>query len=263
MITLIPKPALLLGVLATLGLFSLGGKAQEGPQVGYEDTPFLPGQEWRVHDKARPRPPVIQPGRDGGPPSDAIVLFDGSGLEAWRRADDQAADWRLEGDAMVVTPGGSLVTREAFGDIQLHLEWAAPLEVQGESQGRGNSGVILMGRYEIQVLDSFENASYADGQAAAMYGQYPPLVNACRPPGEWQTYDILFTAPRFEGERLVSEAKVTVLHNGVVVHNARPFLGAVAHRAVGSYQPHPPQAPLTLQNHGNPVRYRNIWVRRL
>ncbi|MFT5288173.1 MAG: hypothetical protein ACI8QS_000295 [Planctomycetota bacterium] len=242
----------------------LNGGAQEGPQVGYDDTPVLPGQEWRVHDIARPRPPVIQPGVGSAAPSDAIVLFDGKDMDSWSQGGDGKVQWEVQGDGSVmVTGGGSIRSREEFGDMQLHLEWASPSEVKGESQGRGNSGVIIMGRYEVQVLDSFENASYADGQAAAMYGQYPPDVNACRAPGEWQTYDIIFTAPRFEGDELLSPAIVTVLHNGVVVHNARPYIGAVAHRNVGTYSPHPPLGAIELQDHGNPVKFRNIWVRRL
>ena len=165
---------------------------------------------------------------------------------------------------MEVNGSGTIETVELFGDCQLHVEWATPAKPEGKSQGRGNSGVFLMGRYEIQVLDSFENRTYADGQAAAMYGQRPPDVNACRPPGEWQSYDILFRAPRFTGDgQLESPAVVTVVHNGVLVHHAQPFIGATTHRAVAKYTPHPPEGPIALQDHGNPVRFRNIWVRRL
>jgi hypothetical protein len=158
---------------------------------------------------------------------------------------------------------GDIETREHFGDCQLHLEWAAPAEVSGNSQGRGNSGVFLMGRYEIQVLDCYDNPTYADGTTAAIYGQHPPLVNACRRPGEWQTYDIIWTMPRFEGDRLVSPAYVTMLHNGVLVHNHREVLGLTAHRRSTPYAPHPPAGPLRLQDHGNPTRFRNIWYRPL
>ena len=239
------------------------GGAQEGPQVGYDDTPYLPDQEWRVHDKARPRPPVVQPGVGTAPPSDAIVLFDGSDVDAWSKGDGSPAHWRIDGDAMVVSGGGGIKTRESFGDVQLHIEWATPSEVKGDSQGRGNSGVILMGRYEIQVLDSYENPSYADGQAAAMYGQFPPLVNSSRGPGEWQSYDILFETPRWENGELVRPARATVLHNGVVVHHAIEFLGATRHAAVAEYAEHGPTGPIQLQDHGNPVRFRNVWVRPL
>jgi len=226
--------------------------------TGYTDTPFLPGGEWRVHDDARPRPPVVVPGRGGGPPSDATVLFDGTNLDAW-----SGGPWSIEDGALVVNGTGAMQTKESFGDIQLHLEWSSPAEVESASQGRGNSGVFLLGRYEVQVLDSYENESYADGQAAALYGQRPPDVNACRAPGEWQTYDILFRAPRFEEDELTSPGVVTVLHNGVAVHHAEAFIGATAHKQVAKYAPHASQGPIQLQDHGNPVRYRNIWVRPL
>jgi hypothetical protein len=158
---------------------------------------------------------------------------------------------------------GDIETREHFGDCQLHIEWCAPAEVHGESQGRGNSGVYFAGRYEVQILDSHGNPTYADGQAAAVYGQFPPQVNACRRPGEWQSYDIVFTAPRFEGDRLREPAHVTVFHNGVLVHHAQELLGAAGHRTLPRYTPHPPEGPLRLQDHGNPVRFRNVWIRRL
>jgi len=231
-------------------------------QPGYDDTPQLPGVKWRVHDKARPRPPVVNPGSGAAPPADATVLFDGTDLKAWR-GEKGDAGWRIVDGAMEVNGTGSLTTRAEFGDCQLHLEWMAPVKVEGESQGRGNSGVFLMGRYEIQVLDSFDNPTYADGQAAALYGQRPPDVNVCRKPGEWQSYDILFRGPRFEGNALVKPAIVTVLHNGVAVHHAEPLLGATAHRTVGVYTPHGPKGPVVLQDHGNPVRFRNVWIRSL
>lgn len=242
---------------ATASLFG-----DDDPPVGYTDTPHLPGSEWRVHDADRPRPEVVTPGRAGSPPSDAIVLFDGSGLDEWRSG-KEVATWDLVDGAMVVNGSGSIESARAFGDCQVHLEWAAPAVVDSSSQGRGNSGVFLMGRYELQILDSYENESYADGQAAAMYGQRPPAVNACRAPGEWQTYDIVFRAPRFEGEELREPARVTLIHNGVVVHHDEAFIGATTHRAVASYAPHAERLPLALQDHGNPVKYRNIWVREL
>jgi hypothetical protein len=164
---------------------------------------------------------------------------------------------------MEVNGQGSIETRERFGDCQLHLEWAAPANVEGFGQDRGNSGVFLMGRYEVQVLDSRDNATYADGQAAALYGQTPPAVNASKAPGEWQTYDILFRAPRFANDTLVSPALVTVIHNGVVVHHATAFHGATAHKQTGAYAAHAADGPIVLQDHGSPVRFRNIWVRRM
>jgi hypothetical protein len=163
----------------------------------------------------------------------------------------------------VVAKTGDIQTREEFGDCQLHLEWAPPSEVVGDSQGRGNSGVFLMGRYEIQVLDCYDNPTYADGTTGAIYAQCPPLVNACRRPGEWNTYDIIWEAPRFEGEQVVRPAYVTVLLNGLVLHHRQELIGATTHRKVGEYTAHPPAGPLRLQDHGNPVRFRNIWYRPL
>ncbi len=258
-------------VLAALALPAQEAKPVPAPapakpaKVGYTDTPFLPGSKWRVHDAERPQPAVVTPGAAGEspkPPSDAVVLFAGKDLSAWtsRGAD---AKWKVEGGVMEVNGTGDIETREQFGDCQLHVEWAAPEQVKGESQGRGNSGIYFMGRYEVQVLDSFENPTYADGQAAALYGQMPPLVNACRKPGEWQTYDIVFEAPRFEGDRVVRPARLTVFHNGVLVQLAQEMIGASNHRAVGKYTPHGPAAALRLQDHGNPVRYRNLWIRKL
>ncbi|MCF7854576.1 MAG: DUF1080 domain-containing protein [Candidatus Pacebacteria bacterium] len=237
------------------------------PSIGYDDTPVLPGQEWRVHDGRRPQPRVVTPppaGEPLPPPSDAVVLFDGTDLSQWKGADGDA-QWPLGGGYMEVAPGtGGIETREQFGDCQLHLEWAAPGEVKGDSQGRGNSGVFLLGKYEIQVLDGYDNPTYADGITAAIYGQYPPLVNACRKPGEWQTYDIFFVAPRFNGKKLESPAYVTVIHNGVLVHHHQALMGPTGHRTVSSYDiPHPPTGPLALQDHGDLVRYRNIWIREL
>jgi 3-keto-disaccharide hydrolase len=237
--------------------------------VGYDDTPMLPGSPWRVHDARRPQPTVVTPGtasapeQAGRPPSDAVVLFDGTNLSAWTGREGEAK-WQVANGSMEVTRTGDIETREHFGDCQLHLEFATPAEVKGDSQGRGNSGVFLMGRYEIQVLDGFDNLTYADGITASIYGQFPPLVNACRPPGEWQSYDIFFVAPRFDGERLLSPAYITVVHNGVLVHNHQAALGPTGHKNLSSYdRPHAAEGPLKLQDHGNPVRYRNIWVRRL
>ncbi len=240
---------------AMLCVIAIGACAVQDPQPGYDDTPVLPGQKWKVHDKTRPRPERVTP---GDVPSDAVVLFDGKDLSKWKGA------WKAENGYVEVVRGkGDLVSTEEFGDCQLHIEWCAPAGGKAQGQARGNSGVFLMSRYEIQVLDSHESITYADGQAAAIYGQWPPLVNASRPSGEWQSYDIVFTAPRFKDDKLESPAYVTVLHNGVVVHNHAEILGPTAHRSLPKYAPHGAAGPIRLQDHGDPVRYRNIWVRKL
>lgn len=269
------RSTLMLGVVLALGGLILSVLVARQEMIGFDDTPFLPDQPWRVHDYRRPRPPVVTPGtfssqeRPGQPPSDAVVLFDGTDLSHWvtyapNNSNPQPARWKVENGYMEVVGGtGTIFSKEKFGNCQIHIEWASPKVAEGSSQGRGNSGVIIMGLYEIQVLDSFENLSYADGQAGAMYGQWPPLANASRPPGEWQVYDILFEAPVFDGDRLARPAYVTVLHNGVAIHHHQPFIGRMTYREVATYAPHEPEGPLSLQDHGNPVRYRNIWVRRL
>ncbi len=206
-----------------------------------------------------PVPKVVDPGTAGSAPADAIVLFDGKDLSAWQDAEK----WAIQ-DGYVEAHGGSITTKQAFGDCQLHLEWCAPEEVSGKGQGRGNSGVYLMGKYEIQILDSCENDTYPDGQAGAVYKQHPPLVNACRKPGQWQTYDILFTAPRFDkAGKLLTPACITLLHNGVVVQNHFELTGDTSYVRAPLYAPHPPKLPLSLQYHRNPVRFRNIWIREL
>ncbi len=229
--------------------------------LGYSDTPLLPGGQWHVHDGARPQPRRVDVGADGVP-SDAIVLFNGSDLSEWASGDGPAR-WKVADGAMEVNGTGGISTRRSFGDVQLHIEWASPSTPASSSQGRGNSGVFFYGLYEVQILDSFENPTYPDGQAAALYGQYPPLVNATRPPGEWQTYDIIFRAPRFDGETLTAPARATVLHNGVLVQDAQELIGQTAHKKVAGYAPHAAKAPLSLQDHGNPVRFRNVWIREL
>jgi 3-keto-disaccharide hydrolase len=241
---------------------------QQPGELGYTDTPMLPNQPWHVHDPARPHPPIITPASTpGGAPSDAIALFDGKDLSKWAQHGPKdellPPKWPVRDGYFESGGGGSLYTREAFGSIQLHLEWAAPAPPKGTSQERGNSGVFPMGLYEIQVLDSYQNVTYADGQAAALYGQWPPLANVARKPGEWQTYDIVFEAPRFEGARLVQPAFLTVLWNGVLAHNRKELQGPTVHRRVLPYEPHAAELPLFLQDHGNPVRFRNVWVRRL
>ena len=227
---------------------------------GYTDTPMLPGLPWHVHDPNRPIPPVVTPSsQPGGAPSDAIVLFDGKDLSKW-----QSPVWKVENGYIEVVPGkGDLISKEKFGDMQLHIEWATPAVVKGNSQARGNSGVYLESRFEVQVLDSFENRTYADGQAGAIYGQWPPMVNASRKPGEWQTYDIFFEAPRFDAEKLRRPAYITLVHNGVLVQLHQEAMGPTMHRALAKYEAQPAEDSLKLQDHNYPVRYRNIWVRRI
>ena len=222
---------------------------------------------WKVHDPQRPLPPVVTPGAENRlPPSDAVVLFDGSDLSAWKgtKRPGQPAEWKVKDGYMEVVPDtGAIETKQPFGSCQLHIEWAAPAEVKGDSQGRGNSGVYLMGKYEVQVLDTYQNVTYADGMAGAVYSQHPPLVNACRPPGQWQTYDIIFHAPKFEDGKLIRPADVTVLHNGLLVQDHWILTGPTDWKKRPPYSPHPDKLPISLQDHGNPVRYRNIWIRPL
>lgn len=251
--------------IVAAGTLAIRSQNAQSQGLGYQNTPLVPGTKWHVHDGTRPQPPVVTPGdAPGRPPSDAVVLFDGTDLSKWRTAQGAPAGWRIEDGAMVVVPkAGDVVSTETFGDVQLHVEWAAPAAVQGNGQGRGNSGVFLMGRYEVQVLDSYQNPTYPDGQASAIYGQFPPLVNAARRPGEWQTYDIIFTAPRFKDGTLASPARATVLHNGIAVHHGATLIGTTMHQQVGKYEPHADAGPLRLQDHGNPTRFRNIWARRI
>ncbi len=242
------------------------------PAIGYVDSPRVPGSPWRVHDLNRPRPRIVSVPVATEPqtaPSDAIILFDGTDLSHWRTPGEAPGDlmpagWKIVDGCLEVVPNsGSIQTVDTFGDCQLHLEWSAPDPPQGSSQERGNSGVIIMGKYEIQVLDSYRNVTYADGQASAIYGQYPPMVDVTRPPTDWNVYDIVFKAPVFDGDKLVKPGYVTVFHNGVLVHYHRKLMGAVAHKEVAQYVPHPPAGSLVLQDHGNPTRFRNIWVRPL
>ena len=212
---------------------------------------YLTGIRWS-------EPPVVTPGDAGAPPSDAVVLFDGSDLSKWNNGEK----WKVEGGA-ATSAGGPIVSKETFGDCQLHVEFATPAKVVGKGQGRGNSGVFLMGTYEVQILDSYNNATYFDGQCAAIYKQHPPLANACRPPGAWQSYDIIWRAPRFKDGKLERPAMITVLQNGVVVQAHFELLGDTPYHRPPEYRPHPPKGPIMLQFHGNPVRFRNIWVREL
>jgi hypothetical protein len=224
--------------------------------------------QWAIHDPARPLPPVVDPGPAGPPapaPSDAIVLFNGVDLSDWEDSNGGPARWKVEAGYMeVVAKTGSVGTEKTFGDCQVHVEWATPEVVSGEGQDRGNSGVFLMNAYEVQVLDSYENKTYADGMAGAIYGQYPPLVNVCRKPGEWQTYDIIFRRPRFDAEgKVASPARMTVFHNGILIHDNAELAGPTTHNIRTPYMPHPDRLPLSLQDHGSPVRFRNIWLRPL
>lgn len=256
-----------LGTIITLafaGLFIMNCAGHTGWQP--------PEMDYPIHSQERPQPPVIDPGtastqeQPGQPPSDAVVLFrEPEDLENWSSMDGSDAKWVAENGYMEAVKGAGYVkTREGFGDCQLHVEWATPLPVSGKGQGRGNSGVFLMGMYEVQVLDSYQNTTYPDGQAAAMYGQYPPLVNASRAPRQWQTYDIVFHRPRFdEGGELVKPATITVFHNGVLVQDHVTLTGPTANKARPEYRAHPDKLPLSLQDHGNPVRFRNIWIRPL
>lgn len=205
-------------------------------------------------------PPMVTPGLNGAPPSDAIVLFDGKDLSAWKSGDGGPAKWKVE-NGYAEMRGGNLVSKEEFGAVQLHVEWAAPAEVKGEGQGRGNSGVYLQGRYEIQVLDSWQNKTYFNGQAGAFYGHAAPLVNASRKPGEWQAYDIIFHPPKTDAAGKVSPGSFTVLHNGVLVQDHIPVPGEAT--VAAQFKGVTPRGPILLQDHGNPVRYRNIWVRKL
>jgi 3-keto-disaccharide hydrolase len=226
---------------------------------------------WKIHDMNRPVPAVIDAGAastqdtPGHPPSDATILFDGTDLSKWQHKDGTAAKWKVEnGYAEVVAKTGYIYTKQAFGDCQLHVEFREPTPPHGDSQERGNSGVFLMGLYEVQVLDSYENKTYADGQASAVYGQYPPLVNASRPPGQWQWYDIVFHGPRFDASgKLLRPARETVFHNGVLVQDNVELSGPTEHGERPPYKATPEKLPLALQDHGDPVRFRNIWIREL
>ena len=213
----------------------------------------------------KPVPPIVTPGAGTAAPSDAVVLFDGKDLSAWESVAGGPAKWRVESQAFTVVKGtGDIRTKRAFGDSQLHIEWRAPAKIEGEGQGRGNSGVYLQGRYEVQVMDSYNNATYANGQAASIYKQYIPLVNASRKPGEWQTYDIYFRAPHFAGDgTLTQPAYITVVHNGVLVQDHVEIKGGTVYRGAPSYAKHNAKEPLVLQDHESPVSYRNIWIREL
>lgn len=214
---------------------------------------------------AETEPALVTPGQQNSPPSDAVVLFDGKDLSRWQGSGGGEAKWKLipspDGGVMEVNGTGSIRTKEEFGDVQLHVEWAAPIEVKGEGQGRGNSGVYLQGRYEIQVLDSWQNKTYPNGQAASFYGYAAPLVNASRKPGEWQSYDIIFRSPKKTADGKITPGSFTVFHNGVLVQDHIAIEGKATTAA--EFKGESPTGPLILQDHGNPVRFRNIWLRKL
>ena len=255
-----PRTAPLVYALAMSTLHSLGTA----------DAAAQSPADFPIHSMTRPQPAVVDPGPQPGmrqPPSDAVVLLDGHSLGQWRSADStsQPARWKVaDGYIEVAAGAGNIATTRGFGDAQLHIEWMAPVPAHGDGQERGNSGVFLMGIYEVQVLDSFHNITYPDGQAGAIYGQYPPLVNASRPPGEWQSYDIIFHRPRFDASgKVQSPARMTILHNGVLVQDDVALTGPTAHQARPPYVRHDDRLPLVLQDHGDPVRYRNIWIREI
>jgi hypothetical protein len=236
--------------------------------LGYTDTPLLPDGKWKVHDLNRPQPRHVTPGTTFSdmalPPSDAVVLFDGRDLSRWL-GDKGSPTWKVENGYMEVTPkSGSIRTKDEFSDFQLHLEFATPAEIKGNSQARGNSGVIIFGQYELQIVDSYNNPTYADGTVGGLYGQSPPRANVARPPGTWQTFDVIFEAPQSKDGKLEKPAQITVILNGVVLHHKQAFIGTVRHRELASYPRSPrSKGPIVLQDHNNPMRFRNIWIRPL
>ena len=251
-------------------LLAMAGHAASSGAAFYGDAPDE-HHPWAVHDPNRPQPKVVTPGtfstpeQAGKPPSDAIVLFDGTDLSKWESAKDgSAAKWAVKDGVMQVVPStGDSRTKAQFGDCQLHIEWAAPTEVKGDSQGRGNSGIFLMGRVEIQVLDSYNNLTYADGHAASVYSVSPPLANALRPPGEFQVYDIVFRRPIYKDGKVLDPGHVTIFVNGVLAQDHAELEGATGHMGRAKPGPFPDKGPLQLQDHGNTMRFRNIWYREL
>ena len=251
--------------------FALAVDFDKPAPIGYSDTPVIPGTKWKVHDIDRPAPPVVQPGaKTGDAPSDAIVLFNGKDTSQLysRRKDDPKkypCAWKIDNGELVVD-GGDSWTHQEFSSCQLHLEWRSSEGQRGNSQQKGNGGVFFMNRYESQILDSYRNPSYADGITGAVYGQTPPLVNAVRKPGEWQTYDIVFTAPKLKNGKVVEPARITTFVNGVCVQNGTAIMGPTMHKKTTDYRGEfPEKAPFRFQDHKNepPVRMRNIWVRPL
>lgn len=236
--------------------------AKDGSGVyGYRDTPKLPWCQWVVHDPDRPAARRVDPGKAGPPaaiPADAIVLFNGQDVSRWQ----PLKEWKVA-DGYLIAGDGVVATKENYGDIQLHVEWMEPAGFEGPWYNRGNNGVLLMGLYEIQIFDSYNEKIYPDGQCASIYGQTPPLVNASRPPGEWQTYDIFFKAPKFDGDRLVASARVTVIHNGLLAQFDEEIHGETGHRVLPEYRQKSGQGPVAFGGHGCPLRFRNLWLRKL
>lgn len=225
---------------------------------------LIPNSPWKVHDEKRPQPTSVRSAGslDNRPPSDAQILFDGKSTDRWT-TDGKPCSWPVRKGALIAAPG-TLISKEEFGAIQLHIEWKIPSTRNIQGQSGGNSGVFLMGLYEIQILQSYKNPTYADGTAGAFYGQTPPLVNTTGPQGEWQSYDIIFQPPQYEAGKVAQPAVGTVIHNGVVIHHAKAFIGPTRHKEVASYpSSHPKTGPIQLQFHGDPVEFRNIWVRPL
>lgn len=256
-----------------LPLFASPLHAESTGSPFYGDAPDA-NHPWAIHDRNRPQPVVVTPGtfssqdQPGKPPSDAVVLFDGTeaALSKWASDKNPAepTKWVVKEGALQCVPGSGYVrTKEEFGDCQLHVEWSEPNDITGESQGRGNSGVFLMGMTEVQVLDSYKNPTYADGSAGSVYGVNPPMVNPLRPPGEWQSYDIIFRRPIHKDGKEIAEGTVTVMVNGVLVQDHTPLEGGGGHKSRSKSRPFPEKGPLKLQDHGNPVKYRNIWYRPL
>jgi len=242
--------------LALLGTFSMMWALEPGKKP---NTPKQPWSDYVVHDGTRPQPNKVK--THGAvsvkAPGDAVVLFDGSNVDAFTKA------WKVKDGVMIASPGDTK-TKESFGDCQLHMEWKVPAGRKIRNQKGGNSGVFLMDRYEVQVLESHTNVTYPDGQAGALYGQTPPLVNASTPQGEWQSYDIIFEAPKYEDGKLKSPAYITVIHNGVVLHHRKEYHGPSVYRRIAKYpNKHPEKAPIRFQWHSDPIEYRNIWVRPL
>jgi hypothetical protein len=262
---------LLFAALITSGILAVcGAQTAHQDSMGYTDTPMLPGGKWHVHDLNRPQPVKITAGTCstqttvGRPPSDAEILFDGKDLSKWRAAKGGPAPWSVRDGYMEVVPhSGDIYTREEFGSIQLHVEWRTPSPLKHEHVYQGNSGVFLQGAYELQVFESSVNLIYADGQAGAIYGQYPPLVNPARDPGQWQVYDIVFSPARFQDGKLETPAYITAFENGVLIQNHTAIMGDTGHRKLPAVVDHGPSGPLRLQDHEDLVRFRNIWVRRL
>jgi hypothetical protein len=251
--------------LATVFLVHIPFAAAFGQEgTAYDNAPRLPNSPWRVHDRNRPQPEQVDPGDNAGdrsaaPPRDALVLFDGKDLSKWEGGNPRG----VEDGCIDIVKAGQISTKKQFGDCQLHVEWATPAKPDGDAMRWGNSGVFMQGEYELQIIESHDSKIYADGIAGAIYGQTPPLVNASRKPGEWQTFDIVFTSPQFDGEKLLRPAYFTVFWNGVLVQNHTAALGPTRHLSLATYDSRQTSGPIVLQQHGSAVRFRNIWVREL